>query len=147
MTVVFVDPVDSTALAEGRDSERVRAILQSYFSTTSSTVQAWGGTVEKYIGDAVVAVFGGPRIREDDPVRALSAALEIVDGVGELAADLARRSDVELRVPVRAASRPWLLAAALETYEALGARPHAARAQAALATVGAVDARSRTGPG
>ncbi|HSS36043.1 MAG TPA: adenylate/guanylate cyclase domain-containing protein [Patescibacteria group bacterium] len=99
-TVVFVDLVDSTALAEHRDPERVRAILQSYFSTVASTVQAWGGSVEKYIGDAVVAVFGVPRIREDDPARGVSAALEIAERVGDLAADLARRSDVKLRIRV-----------------------------------------------
>ncbi len=99
-TVVFVDLVESTALAEGRDPERVRAILQSYFSTTASTVQAWGGMVEKYIGDAVVAVFGVPRIRENDPARAVSAAIEIVERVGDLAADLAARTDVELRIRV-----------------------------------------------
>ena len=99
-TVVFVDLVESTALAEGLDPERVRAILQEYFSTAATTVEAWGGTVEKYIGDAVVAVFGVPRTREDDPTRALSAALEIVERVAVLATDLARRSDVRLQVRV-----------------------------------------------
>lgn len=100
MTVLFVDLVESTALAERLDPERVRAILQSYFSIVSSTVQAWGGAVEKFIGDAVVAVFGVPRIREDDAARAVSAAAEIRDRVAELAADLARDRDVRLAIRI-----------------------------------------------
>ena len=59
-TVVFVDLVDSTALGERLDADRLRSILQTYFTLVSSSIQAWGGTVEKYIGDAVVAVFGVP---------------------------------------------------------------------------------------
>jgi len=93
-TVVFVDLVDSTALGDRLDPERVRAILQGYFSVVSSTVAAWGGSIEKYIGDAAVAVFGVPRVREDDAARAVSAAAEIGERVAALAAELGGRSDV-----------------------------------------------------
>ncbi len=84
MTALFVDLVDSTALADGTDPERVRSVLKDYFSLVSTIVAAWGGTVEKYAGDAVLAVFGVPRVREDDPARAVSAAAEIVRRVSEL---------------------------------------------------------------
>ena len=100
VTAVFVDLADSTALAERLDPERVRAILQDYFSMASATFQAWGGTVEKFIGDAVVAVFGVPRLREDDPARAVSAAAEIVDRFAAFAADVQGRYRVELAVRV-----------------------------------------------
>jgi class 3 adenylate cyclase len=99
-TIVFVDLVDSTALADRLDPERVRAILQGYFSVVSSTVAAWGGSIEKYIGDAAVAVFGVPRVREDDAARAVSAAAEIGERVATLAAELAGRSDVRLAIRI-----------------------------------------------
>ena len=101
-SVLFVDLVDSTALAEQLDPERVRAILQAYFSVVSSTIQAWGGSVEKFIGDAVVAVFGVPRIREDDAARAVSAAAEIRERIEELAAGVAGRPTVRAGDPARA---------------------------------------------
>ncbi len=100
VTVLFADLADSTALGERLDPERLRAILQAYFSLVSSTVLAWGGTVEKYIGDAAVAVFGIPRVREDDAARAVSAAAEILDRIGDLAADVRRHHDVVLAVRI-----------------------------------------------
>ena len=99
-TAVFIDLVDSTALAERLDPERLRSVLQSYFSLASSTIAAWGGSVEKYIGDAVVAVFGVPRVRENDAARAVSAAAEIVERSGDLAAELERRHGVRLALRI-----------------------------------------------
>jgi len=99
-TALFVDLVDSTKLADSLDPEKVRSILQAYFSLVSTTVQAWGGTVEKYIGDAAVAVFGVPRVREDDAARAVSAAAEIVDRVRDLAIDVKRANGVDLAIRV-----------------------------------------------
>jgi class 3 adenylate cyclase len=97
-TALFVDLVDSTKLGDQLDPERVRSILQAYFSIVSTSVQAWGGTVEKYIGDAAVAVFGVPRVREDDAARAVSAAAEIVDRVRDLAAEVEKTHGVELAI-------------------------------------------------
>jgi class 3 adenylate cyclase len=99
-TVLFVDLVDSTALGDRLDPERVRAILQGYFSVVSSTVAAWGGSIEKYIGDAAVAVFGVPRVREDDAARAVSAAAEIGERIAALAAEPGERSDVRLAIRI-----------------------------------------------
>ncbi|HEX2681548.1 MAG TPA: adenylate/guanylate cyclase domain-containing protein, partial [Candidatus Dormibacteraeota bacterium] len=75
VTVLFVDAVGSTAIADRLDPERLRSVQDAYFDAMSSAVVAWGGAVEKYIGDAVMAVFGVPAVREDDAARALSAAL------------------------------------------------------------------------
>lgn len=84
VSVLFVDLVGSTALAEGRDPEDVRATLSEYFDTAAETVQRHGGLVEKFIGDAVMAVWGTPVAHEDDAERAVRAGLEIVDQVAAL---------------------------------------------------------------
>ena len=88
--------MDSTRLGEQLDPEELRSVLQSYFALVSTTVQAWGGTVEKFIGDAAVGVFGVPRVREDDAARALSAASEIVNRIGPVADEVRHRHGVEL---------------------------------------------------
>jgi class 3 adenylate cyclase/tetratricopeptide (TPR) repeat protein len=77
VTVVFCDLVGSTARAERLDPEDVRAELSSYHARVRSELERHGGTVEKFIGDAVVAVFGAPRVHEDDAERAVRAALAI----------------------------------------------------------------------
>ena len=77
MTVLFADVTGSTALGDRLDPERLRDVLKAWFGSAAATIEAWGGTVEKFIGDAVVAVFGVPTVREDDAVRALNAALEM----------------------------------------------------------------------
>ncbi|HET7676556.1 MAG TPA: adenylate/guanylate cyclase domain-containing protein [Candidatus Limnocylindrales bacterium] len=84
VTILFADVTGSTALGERLDPERVRAVLSAYFSSASAAIEAWGGTVEKYIGDAIMAVFGVPVVREDDAARALHAALDILDRLPEL---------------------------------------------------------------
>src|SRR4029079_1823127 len=99
-TVVFVDLVDSTALGDRLDPERVRAILQGYFSVVSSTVAAWGGSIEKYIGAAAVAIFRAPRVREADAPHAVSAASEIGERVAALAMELSERSDIRLAIRI-----------------------------------------------
>lgn len=95
-----MDLVDSTVLGERLDPERLRSVLSAYFSLVSSTVGAWGGTVEKFIGDAVVGVFGVPRVREDDAARAVSAAAEIADRIREVAADMDRRYGIRLALRI-----------------------------------------------
>jgi len=84
VTVVFCDVVGSTALGETRDPEVVRAVLARYFERMRGILEAHGGTVEKFIGDAVVAVFGVPVAHEDDALRALRAASEMRDALPEL---------------------------------------------------------------
>ena len=79
VTVVFCDLVGSTARAERLDPEDVRALLSNYHARVREQLERFGGTVEKFIGDAVVAVFGAPVAHEDDPERAVRAALAIRD--------------------------------------------------------------------
>ena len=77
VTVLFCDVVGSTALGESVDAEALRAVLARYFERMKSIVERHGGVVEKFIGDAVMAVFGLPAVHEDDAVRALRAAAEM----------------------------------------------------------------------
>jgi class 3 adenylate cyclase len=81
VTVLFADVTGSTALGEAFDPEDVRALLTRYYNIAREVVSAHGGTLEKFIGDAVVAVFGLPQAHGDDAQRAMSAALEIRDRV------------------------------------------------------------------
>src|ERR1700759_311995 len=77
VTVLFCDVVGSTALGESTDPEALRAILARYFERMKGVVEAHGGVVEKFIGDAVMAVFGIPAAHEDAALRARRAALEM----------------------------------------------------------------------
>ena len=78
VTVMFADIIGSTPLADRLDPEDMRAILTSYFNLMTEQIRKHGGTVEKYIGDAVMAVFGVPIAHEDDPDRAIRAALDML---------------------------------------------------------------------
>jgi class 3 adenylate cyclase/tetratricopeptide (TPR) repeat protein len=99
-TVLFADVTGSTSLGERLDPERLRAVLSSYFSAMSSVVEAWGGTVEKFIGDAVMAVFGLPLVREDDAERALRASLDMLARLDELNAEFRDRHGVTLQIRI-----------------------------------------------
>jgi class 3 adenylate cyclase/predicted ATPase len=81
---MFADLVGFTSLSESRDAEEVRELLARYFDTCRRLVELYGGTVEKFIGDAVMAVWGAPVATEDDAERAVRAALELVDAVQAL---------------------------------------------------------------
>jgi class 3 adenylate cyclase len=81
VTILFVDLVGFTARSEQLDPEDVRAIQAPYFARVRSAIESFGGTVEKFIGDAVMAVFGAPVARGDDPERAVRAALAILERV------------------------------------------------------------------
>jgi class 3 adenylate cyclase len=83
VTILFTDLVGSTARAEGLDPEDVRATLSAYYAQLRAELERHGGTVEKFIGDAVMAVFGAPVAHEDDAERAVRAALAIRDSIGE----------------------------------------------------------------
>ncbi|MEN3342674.1 MAG: hypothetical protein V7644_2078 [Actinomycetota bacterium] len=84
VSVVFTDIVGSTARAESLDPEDVRALLAPYYARLRKELERFGGTVEKFIGDAVVALFGAPVAHEDDPERAVRAALAIRGAIDEL---------------------------------------------------------------
>jgi class 3 adenylate cyclase/tetratricopeptide (TPR) repeat protein len=81
VTVLFCDVSGSTALGEGVDPEALREIMSRYFESARAAIERHGGTVEKFIGDAVMAVFGIPTVHEDDALRATRAALELRDAV------------------------------------------------------------------
>jgi class 3 adenylate cyclase len=84
VTVLFCDVAGSTALGESTDPEALRAILARYFERMKDIVERHGGSVEKFIGDAVMAVFGVPAVHEDDALRACRAAVEMRDALPEL---------------------------------------------------------------
>jgi class 3 adenylate cyclase len=83
VSVLFADVVGSTSTAERMDPEDVRALQDPYWQHVRSELERHGGTVEKFIGDAVVALFGAPTAHEDDPERAVRAALAIRDWARE----------------------------------------------------------------
>ena len=85
VSVLFVDLVGYTTLSESRDFEDVREVQTRYFDTARTVIERYGGTVEKFIGDAVMALWGAPIAREDDAERAVRAALDLVDAVEALA--------------------------------------------------------------
>ena len=114
VTVLFADLVGFTSRAEAMDPEDVRALLAPYHQRLRGELERFGGTVEKFIGDAVVALFGAPTAHEDDPERAVRAALAIRDWVREDDADL------QLRIAVNTG----------EALIALGARPEAGEGMA-----------------
>jgi class 3 adenylate cyclase/tetratricopeptide (TPR) repeat protein len=84
VTVLFCDITGSTALGERLDPETLRALLARYFEAMKTIVERHGGTVEKFIGDAVMAIFGVPTLHEDDALRAARAAVEMRDALPEL---------------------------------------------------------------
>jgi class 3 adenylate cyclase/tetratricopeptide (TPR) repeat protein len=107
VTVLFADLVGFTARAEQLDPEDVRGLLAPYHARLRAELERFGGTVEKFIGDAVVALFGAPTAHEDDPERAVRAALAIRDWVTQ------EGNELQLRVAVNTG----------EALIALGARP------------------------
>src|SRR2546425_7634693 len=84
VTIIFSDVTGSTALGESTDPEALRALLAGYFERMKAIVESHGGTVEKFIGDAVMAVFGVPLAHEDDALRACRAAVEMRDALPAL---------------------------------------------------------------
>jgi class 3 adenylate cyclase/tetratricopeptide (TPR) repeat protein len=94
VTVLFADLVGFTSRSEQLDPEDVRALLSPYYARLRAELERFGGTVEKFIGDAVMALFGAPTAHEDDPERAVRAALAIRDWV------LTKESELQLRIAV-----------------------------------------------
>jgi class 3 adenylate cyclase len=94
VSILFADLVGFTPFAEERDSEDVRETLTRYFDLATEVIARYGGTVEKFIGDAVMAVWGTPTAREDDAERAVRAALELVDAVRAVGPGISARAGV-----------------------------------------------------
>jgi class 3 adenylate cyclase/tetratricopeptide (TPR) repeat protein len=107
VTVLFADLVGFTSRAEQMDPEDVRALLSPYYAHLRSELERYGGTVEKFIGDAVMALFGAPVAHEDDPERAVRVALRIRDWIRE------QPDELQLRIAITTG----------EALIALGARP------------------------
>jgi class 3 adenylate cyclase/tetratricopeptide (TPR) repeat protein len=153
-TMLFADLVGSTQLAAGQDPEEIRGRLEPFFDAARAALEQHGGTVEKYIGDAVMAVFGAPVAHGDDPDRAVAAGLELARRVGDLDGRLAVRVGIEtgevLSIPeagnlrvtgeaVNAAARLQQAAAPGEVL--VGQRTVRACRRALLEPNGAVDAK------
>src|SRR5438105_5711304 len=107
VTVLFADLVGFTTRAEMMDPEDVRALLSPYYARLRAELERFGGTVEKFIGDAVMALFGAPVAHEDDPERAVRAALSIRDWVVD------QQEELQVRIAVTTGA----------ALVALGARP------------------------
>lgn len=112
VTVLFVDLAGFTARADHLDPEDVRAILTPYYARLRAEIEVFGGTVEKFIGDAVVGVFGAPLAHGDDPERAVRAALSVRDAIAEMNAG-DQQLDLQVRIAVNTG----------EAIVSLGARP------------------------
>src|SRR5881392_4491948 len=89
VTVLFSDVAGSTSLGEQLDAESLRHVMDRYFDQMRAVLERHGGTVEKFIGDAVMAVFGIPTVHEDDALRCVRAAHEIGPAIEALNAELA----------------------------------------------------------
>jgi class 3 adenylate cyclase/predicted ATPase len=100
VSIVFADLVGSTVLGESLDAEALRYVTGRYFETMRGAVEDHGGTVEKFIGDAVVALFGVPRVREDDALRAVRAAVDMRSALAVLNEELERDFAVTLQVRI-----------------------------------------------
>lgn len=90
VTVLFADLAGSTEMAVSLDPEAHRALLSAFFQEMAQQIRAFGGTVEKYAGDAIMAVFGVPDVHEDDAERAVRAALSMQRSLDELNPSLKR---------------------------------------------------------
>ena len=117
VTVLFADLVDSTRHAESLDPEDLRGLLSPYFTRVRGEIERFGGTVEKFIGDAVMAVFGAPAAHEDDPERAVRAALAVREAVAELNEDA--HVELHVRVAVNTGEAVVVLAAGAGTGEGM----------------------------
>jgi class 3 adenylate cyclase/tetratricopeptide (TPR) repeat protein len=120
ITVLFTDIVGSTARAEQMDPEDVRARLAPYYVRLRAELERFGGTVEKFIGDAVVALFGAPAAHEDDPERAVRAALAIREAIDELNAE-DEWLDLKVRIGVNTGEALVVVGARVSEGEGLAA--------------------------
>ncbi|HET6849970.1 MAG TPA: adenylate/guanylate cyclase domain-containing protein [Gaiellales bacterium] len=169
VTVLFADVVGSTSLGGKLDAEALKDIMSRFFSAMREEIESEGGAVEKFIGDAVMAAFGVPAAHEDDPERALRAALRMQRRLGELNARLAHEHGVQLAMRVgvntgevvattsprpgeaMATGDPVNMAARLQSLAEpgsvlVGARTAAAARGFALVPMASLDVRGRDDP-
>jgi DNA-binding SARP family transcriptional activator len=99
-TVLFADIVDSTSFATALDPEVLRAVMRRYFDTVRTIVERHGGTIEKFMGEAAMAVFGVPQMHEEDALRAVRAARDLREALIALNSELGREHALELRVRI-----------------------------------------------
>src|ERR671937_2255233 len=142
VSVLFADLVGFTAASEARDAEETRELLSRYFDTCRRLIELYGGTVEKFIGDAVMAVWGAPTATEDDAERAVRAALDLVAAVSALGDEVAA-PDLRARAGVLTGEAAVTLGATGEGMVAGDLVKTASRIQAA-APPGAVYVGERT---
>src|SRR2546421_2384130 len=100
VTVLFADVADSTPLGERLDPESLRQVMSRWFERMSEVLERHGGTVEKFIGDAVMAVFGIPELHEDDALRAVRAATELRVALARLNDELGQELEVHIGIRV-----------------------------------------------
>lgn len=101
VTVLFADLVGFTSLSERLDAEDVAAVQDAYFDAVRASINRHGGVLEKFVGDAAMAVFGAPRVRDDDAERAVHAALSVIAAVERLAAQIGLdEGDLRLRIGI-----------------------------------------------
>src|SRR6478735_3413631 len=100
VTVLFADLADSTALGARLDPETLKDVLARFFAAMREQIEAEGGTVEKFIGDAVMAAFGVPAAHEDDPARALRAGLRMLARLPDVNRDLERDHGISLQIRI-----------------------------------------------
>jgi Adenylate and Guanylate cyclase catalytic domain len=132
VTVVFADVSGSTELGERLDPEALRRIMERHFALVRETLERHGGTVEKFIGDAVMAVFGIPAAHEDDALRAVKAAAEIRERLHEL--NLALEGELGITLAIRTG---------INTGEVVAGDPASGQFYATGDTVNVVDSRRR----
>jgi class 3 adenylate cyclase len=98
VTVIFVDVTESTRLGAALDPEPLRRLMLRYFETVADVLRRHGGSVEKFVGDAVMAVFGVPLVHEDDALRAVRAAAETREALTELNEELERGLGLRIEI-------------------------------------------------
>src|SRR2546422_8376752 len=146
VTVLFADLAGSTRVTRQLDPEPMRALIARFFAAMREEITRYGGTVEKFIGDAVMAAFGVPFAHEDDPERALRAALRMMRRLEELNGDLERTHEVSLQIRVGINTGEVLAATAPGPGEAMvtGDAVNAAARFQAIADPGAILVSERT---
>ena len=116
VTLVFCDVADSTPLGERLDPKALRGVWSRYHETAREVLERHGGTIEKFVGDAVLAVFGIPLVHEDDALRAVRAAVELRDELTRL------NDELELAYGVRIGVRTGVRASPSRSTACLGAQ-------------------------